>query len=101
MSDRRQAETREDLVEALFTDGFTTRDTATEVSGRGVGMAAVRAACSETGGRCQVFSELGQGTRFEFSWPLGVLRTEPDTCPTPASIGAAPAASGRSVTHQV
>ncbi len=71
------AETREDLTEAMFVDGLTTRKTASEVSGRGVGMAVVRAACLETGGRYQVWSEPGQGSRFEFSWPLSALQEEP------------------------
>jgi HPt (histidine-containing phosphotransfer) domain-containing protein len=68
--------TREDLVEAIFADGLTTRLMATDISGRGVGMAVVRAACVDTGGAYLVWSEPGQGTRFEFSWPLSVLRTE-------------------------
>ena len=63
------AATRDDLVQALFADGISTRDGATELSGRGVGMSAVRAACTETGGDLKVWSEPGKGTRFEFSWP--------------------------------
>jgi hypothetical protein len=39
-------------------------------------MAVVRAACIETGGRYQVWSEPGQGSRFEFSWPLSALQAE-------------------------
>ena len=93
------AETREDLIEALCADGFTTRDTATDISGRGVGLAAVRAACHETGGECQISSEAGQGTRLEFSWPLAVLRAEPDACPTPVGVVAAAPTSGRPVTQ--
>ncbi|MEY4513349.1 MAG: hypothetical protein RLZZ450_5471 [Pseudomonadota bacterium] len=42
--------TRTDLVEALFSDGLSTRDEATEYSGRGVGMSAVRAECEARGG---------------------------------------------------
>lgn len=67
------AVTREDLIEALFADGVSTRDGATETSGRGVGMSAVRAALIETGGTLSVWSEPGKGTRFEFSWPRAAL----------------------------
>jgi two-component system chemotaxis sensor kinase CheA len=67
------AATRADLVEALFADGISTKEGATEISGRGVGMSAVRAACEKTGGRIRVDSEPGQGTRFQFSWPASVL----------------------------
>jgi two-component system chemotaxis sensor kinase CheA len=57
------------LVEALFSDGFSTREEITLVSGRGVGLAAVRAALSPLGGTVEVRSTTGEGTCFEFSFP--------------------------------
>jgi HPt (histidine-containing phosphotransfer) domain-containing protein len=66
-------ETRAQLVEAMFSDGVTTRESASDISGRGVGMAVVRAACVDTGGRYDVWSEPGCGSRFEFSWPLSAI----------------------------
>ena len=71
-------ETRAELVEAMFSDGVTTRQTASDISGRGVGMAVVRAACVDTGGRYDVWSEPGCGSRFEFSWPLSVIEASAD-----------------------
>jgi len=62
--------TEDDLVEALFADGVTTRDEATDVSGRGVGMAAVRAAVDEQHGRIEVRSVKGAGTRFTVTFPI-------------------------------
>jgi HPt (histidine-containing phosphotransfer) domain-containing protein/two-component sensor histidine kinase/PAS domain-containing protein len=59
-----------DLVEALFEDGLSTASAVTAVSGRGVGMGAVRAACRDLGGRIDVHSARGVGTRFEFSFPV-------------------------------
>ncbi len=59
-------ETRGDLVEALFADGLTTRTEATEYSGRGVGMSAVRASCQEHGGTVTVADRPGGGTVVEF-----------------------------------
>ena len=68
------ATTEEDLVAALFSDGLTTRTEATELSGRGVGTAAVRQAIQGIGGEVRVESEPGRGTRFVFRAPrLGVL----------------------------
>jgi two-component system chemotaxis sensor kinase CheA len=64
------ARTRTDLVDALFADGVTTRNAATQVSGRGVGLAAVRTACHERGGRVAVQSLPGGGTTFRFELPL-------------------------------
>jgi two-component system chemotaxis sensor kinase CheA len=65
------AATRDDLVEALFHDRFTTRTTATETSGRGVGMHAMREAAIALGGVVTLSSEEGRGTRLVFRLPIG------------------------------
>ena len=65
--------THADLVEAMFVDGITTKDSANEYSGRGVGMGAVRAACQALGGKVDVSSEPGSGTLIRFSWPITIL----------------------------
>jgi two-component system chemotaxis sensor kinase CheA len=49
-------ETADQLTEALFLDGVSTRDAVTETSGRGVGMAALRRACQDLGGHIVVES---------------------------------------------
>lgn len=59
-------ESREDLIEALFSDGVSTKDAATDVSGRGVGMAALRQVVRELGGSIEVESVAHQGTVFRF-----------------------------------
>lgn len=59
--------TREELVRALFADGVSTREQASEVSGRGIGLAAVEAACVENGASIGVISEPGKGTLFRFT----------------------------------
>jgi len=56
-------------ITALFADGVSTREAADELSGRGVGMAAVRAAVEALGGTIRVESRLGRGTRFAFGFP--------------------------------
>ncbi len=61
--------THDDLVNALFSDGLSTRDTATDISGRGVGLGAVTAICEELHGTVDVTSELGKGTEFSFRFP--------------------------------
>jgi two-component system chemotaxis sensor kinase CheA len=66
-----------DLVNALFHDGLSTRDTATEVSGRGVGLSALRQACVSTGGRVTITSRPGVGTTLGFRWPIAPARPEP------------------------
>ncbi|HEX5660886.1 MAG TPA: ATP-binding protein [Polyangiales bacterium] len=59
-------DTRHDLIEAMFADGISTRDVATDVSGRGVGMAALRQVVHELGGTIEVESAPAQGTVFRF-----------------------------------
>ncbi len=53
--------TRAELVEVLFQDGVSTCDEVTALSGRGVGMAAVREEARRHGGRVSVVSEPGDG----------------------------------------
>jgi two-component system chemotaxis sensor kinase CheA len=61
--------THDDLVSALFVDGLSTRDEASETSGRGVGMSALKVAVSELGGHVRVTSTPGVGTSLELFVP--------------------------------
>jgi two-component system chemotaxis sensor kinase CheA len=58
--------THEDLVAALLADGVSTEKHVTDVSGRGVGMAAVRSRVEAMGGRVLVKSAVGTGTIWTF-----------------------------------
>lgn len=58
--------TQEDLVEAIYADGVSTRVQVGSLSGRGVGMAALRATTSALGGRMEIQSEAGVGTTLKF-----------------------------------
>ena len=64
------------LLGLLFTPSFTTSDSVTETSGRGVGLDVVRDAVEGLGGSVEVRSERGAGTAFVLTLPvtLGVLR---------------------------
>jgi signal transduction histidine kinase len=61
-------QSHEDLIAALFSDGLSTKEEASDVSGRGVGLAALRDTVRELGGRIEVSSQLGSGTCFSFSF---------------------------------
>ena len=65
------AVTDEDLIDALFSDGFSTKEVATELSGRGVGLAAIRQSVEHYGGGISVQSEIGCGTTFVIRFPWG------------------------------
>jgi two-component system chemotaxis sensor kinase CheA len=57
-------------IELLFAPGFSTAETATDVSGRGVGMDAVRAHIRSLGGEVTVESTHGVGTTAQIRLPL-------------------------------
>jgi two-component system chemotaxis sensor kinase CheA len=62
---------RAELMELIFRPGFTVRDEATAISGRGVGLDAVRAAVGELGGAVTV--ETGtEGTTFRLRIPTSL-----------------------------
>ncbi len=54
----------------IFEPGFSTADVVTEVSGRGVGMDVVKRNISAMGGRVEIESMLGIGTRMTVRLPL-------------------------------
>ena len=58
------------LVEFLFQSGFSTASKVTQISGRGIGMDVVRAEVAALGGRVEVATTLGKGTRFTLTLPL-------------------------------
>ncbi len=57
-------------IELLFSAGFSTAEETSDISGRGVGMDAVRNAIRELGGAVQMTSGLGTGTTVHIRLPL-------------------------------
>ena len=57
-------------AELLFTAGFSTAETTSDISGRGVGMDAVRSAIRGLGGEATLTSVQGSGTVAEIRLPL-------------------------------
>jgi two-component system chemotaxis sensor kinase CheA len=66
-------ESQNQLIEALFTDGVSTKDAITDASGRGVGLAALRAAARTEGGRVTIASRPQRGTSLRFEFPVEQL----------------------------
>jgi signal transduction histidine kinase len=73
-------DTEDELAQALFHSGLSTRPDVSEVSGRGVGLAAVRGATEARGGRISIRSTPGRGTLFRFTFSQAVT-AEPTTPP--------------------
>jgi two-component system chemotaxis sensor kinase CheA len=54
----------------VFLPGFSTKDVASDVSGRGVGMDVVKTNIQKLNGSIEIRSEIGKGTSFVISLPL-------------------------------
>ncbi|ACB85001.1 chemotaxis protein CheA [Natranaerobius thermophilus] len=59
-----------EVINFLFTPGFSTSDEVSEVSGRGVGLDVVKSKLENLGGRVELDSEINQGTKFTMYLPL-------------------------------
>jgi two-component system chemotaxis sensor kinase CheA len=70
--DRTQASelTRRELLNLVFLPGFSTRETATELSGRGVGMDVVKTNIARLSGIIDLASTRGQGTQITITLPI-------------------------------
>ncbi|MBV7537372.1 Hpt domain-containing protein [Duganella sp. sic0402] len=64
------------IADLIFEPGFSTADTLTELSGRGVGMDVVQSEAQALGGRVDMYSEPGKGTRFTIRLPLTLAVTQ-------------------------
>ena len=59
-----------EAMELIFAPGFSSAETITDISGRGVGMDVVRTNIKNLKGSVAINSELGKGTRFTLTLPL-------------------------------
>ena len=64
------------LTNLIFVSGFSTANALSAVSGRGVGMDVVKAQTAAAGGRVDVSSRRGEGTRFSLRLPLTLAVTQ-------------------------
>lgn len=72
--DRKYSET--ELMDFLFTPGFSTNDRITELSGRGVGLDVVRTNLRMLNGDVTIHSTRGTGTVFRLVVPLSLILIE-------------------------
>ncbi|MDX2471486.1 MAG: 7TM diverse intracellular signaling domain-containing protein [SAR324 cluster bacterium] len=66
--------TAKDTYDLIFAPGFSTKEQVTDVSGRGVGMDAVKSAVEDLQGSINIQSVQDEGTTFEVRIPLGPLK---------------------------
>lgn len=66
----------EEVLMEFATRGGSTRGTATEISGRGLGLSSVVEQVRQRGGELRVRSQMGQGAQVSLRLPLDVFATE-------------------------
>jgi chemosensory pili system protein ChpA (sensor histidine kinase/response regulator) len=86
-----EAVTEDQLAQLIFTSGISTAGEVTAVAGRGIGMDVVRSEISALGGRIDVSSRTGVGTKFTIHLPLTLAVTQVLTVRCEDNIYAIPA----------
>jgi two-component system chemotaxis sensor kinase CheA len=66
----------DDIFSLIFYPGFSTADTLTDISGRGVGMDVVKTSIEKLKGRIEISSNKGRGSKFTLRMPLTLALTE-------------------------
>lgn len=61
---------RQEVIDLIFVPGFSTKDVATEVSGRGVGMDVVKTNIARLSGLIDVDTAPGRGSKFSITLPV-------------------------------
>ena len=61
-----------ELLQFIFTPGFSTKEEQSELSGRGIGLDVVRTEMDKLKGKITVYTELNKGTNFELSLPASL-----------------------------
>lgn len=67
----------EDLIQLIFDQGISSREKVTNISGRGVGMDAIKAEAEKVGGKVWVESQVDIGTTFIADLPLVIKSKKP------------------------
>ncbi len=65
-----QAASDDEAYQLVFLPGFSTKEVASSVSGRGVGMDVVKTAVEKNRGAIRIDSNLGKGTKFSIRLPI-------------------------------
>lgn len=71
-----QGYSEQQLLQLVLLSGFSTAAELSQTSGRGVGLDSVSRELQSLGGRLELFSQLGVGTRFVLRLPLSLNRSQ-------------------------
>jgi two-component system chemotaxis sensor kinase CheA len=88
-----------ELLDLIFQPGFSTRESATDVSGRGVGMDVVKDVVLRLGGAVRITSVPGQGTTVVLDLPLSLALLRVVLVEAGGEMFAVPTAAVRRLLH--
>jgi len=74
--DKSEALTEKEILDLITLPSFSTKTEVTQISGRGVGLDVVRSSVESLGGKLELESEKGKGSRFLLVFPSAVTLTE-------------------------
>lgn len=69
----------QEALQLIFADNLSVKDEITSISGRGIGLAAVKEELDKLGGSVEIFSQAGMGTVFTFHLPYLKSNRLPNT----------------------
>lgn len=72
LADQSRSYSEDEILGFIFLPGFSTLQTANNISGRGVGMDVVRTEISKTGGKVEIKNDLGHGCTFILKIPINM-----------------------------
>lgn len=75
-ADQAEAMSDADAVQLVFAPGFSTADAVSDLSGRGVGMDAVRTSVERMGGHVELHSRKGEGSTVTLTLPLSMAMSQ-------------------------
>lgn len=97
--DMASAMTDAQVYDLLFASGFSTAVEVSDISGRGVGLDAVRGKVESLGGRIRIESQSGQGSSFLIALPLTLTILQAMLVQVNADVFALPTSSIEEVTR--
>jgi two-component system chemotaxis sensor kinase CheA len=80
-------QSQQDLERALFTDGFSLKHQVSEISGRGVGLSAVRNIVTAMGGKIEIESKEHVGSTWRFRFALSTMGDAGGDDEGPSKVG--------------
>ena len=84
---------KNELINLILQAGFSTADTVSQVSGRGVGMDVVKSEITALGGTIKIETENDKGSLFTFTLPVSVATNQVMLCESLGKLVAIPALS--------